>query len=175
MLGIRILLNRYPFAGSRSVGLYSNQCCGSWSRTGSGRIRIILPDPDRDRHLRRADLDPDRYLFQADENIDKVDFFQKISICCPKYLKPMTHLVAIKVKNVWFSNMRKTGNRIRIQVPDRHQNHTGTDPLTTMPFWIYSIFALNVVQYLILCTGLAVSCRPSHVISPKVSNYYCAV
>jgi hypothetical protein len=45
---------------------------------GSGRIRIILPDPDPDRHLGHADLDPadpDRHQFQADENIDKSSLF----------------------------------------------------------------------------------------------------
>jgi hypothetical protein len=40
------------------------QRCGS----GSGRIRVILPDPDRNRHLDHAVQDPadtDQYQFQA--------------------------------------------------------------------------------------------------------------
>jgi hypothetical protein len=43
-----------------------NQICGS----GSGRIRIILPDPDR--HPGHVDPDPadmDRYQVQANEKI----------------------------------------------------------------------------------------------------------
>jgi hypothetical protein len=50
------------------------QCCGS----GSGRICIILPDPEWDRHPAYADpnpADPDRYHFQAKEKVDKLNFF----------------------------------------------------------------------------------------------------
>jgi hypothetical protein len=60
-----------------------------------------LPDPDRNRHLGHADLDPDRYQFQADENADKVDFFPGNFNMLSKILKTYAHLVAIKVKNVW--------------------------------------------------------------------------
>ncbi len=45
---------------------------------GSGRIRIILPDSDPDRHSGRADpdpTDPDRYQFQPNVFFT---FFQKI-------------------------------------------------------------------------------------------------
>jgi hypothetical protein len=48
-------------------------------------MRIILPDPDRERHLWYADPDPanpDWYQFQAHAFFNT--FFQKISICCQK-------------------------------------------------------------------------------------------
>jgi hypothetical protein len=61
--------------------------CGSGS--GSGRVRIIWSDPDRhqghanpDRHPGHAD--PDWNQYQANVMFT---FFQKISICCQKYLK----------------------------------------------------------------------------------------
>ena len=41
------------------------QCFGSGFRSGSGRIRIILPDPDL-------------YQFITNEKVDKLNFFQKI-------------------------------------------------------------------------------------------------
>ncbi len=56
--------------------------CGSGSGSGSGRVRIIWPDPDRHRHPGHAD--PDQNQYQANEMFT---FFQKISICCQKYLK----------------------------------------------------------------------------------------
>ncbi len=34
------------------------------TKSGSGRIDIILADPDRDRHPGHADPDPDPYPFQ---------------------------------------------------------------------------------------------------------------
>ncbi len=49
------------------------QCCGSGSE--SGRIRIILTDPDRDRLPEHDDPDPisiDRYQSQAYEKVDKL-------------------------------------------------------------------------------------------------------
>ncbi len=54
--------------------------CGSGS--GPGRVRIIWSDPDRHRHPGHAD--PDRNQYQANVMFT---FFQKISICCQKYLK----------------------------------------------------------------------------------------
>jgi hypothetical protein len=39
---------------------------------------IILPDPGRDRHPGHADPDPanpDRYQVQANENVEKLNFF----------------------------------------------------------------------------------------------------
>jgi hypothetical protein len=44
-------------------------CCGSGCR--SGRIRIILPDPDQ----RPGHADPDRYQFQANDKVNKLYFF----------------------------------------------------------------------------------------------------
>jgi hypothetical protein len=54
------------------------ECFGS----GSGRIRIILPDPypDREWHPGHADpdqADPNRFQFQANEKGDKLYFFPK--------------------------------------------------------------------------------------------------
>ncbi len=50
------------------------RCCGSRSLSGSGRIGVILPDPDL-------------YPFQPNVKIGKLSFFQKMSICFPKYWK----------------------------------------------------------------------------------------
>jgi hypothetical protein len=66
------------------------QCCRSGSGCGSGRIRIILPDPNRDRHPGHADpnpADPDRFQCQEYEKVDKQFFFHKISICSQSYVK----------------------------------------------------------------------------------------
>jgi hypothetical protein len=53
-----------------------------WIRSGSGRNRIILPDPDPDRdwhpgHADQDPADPNRFQFQANEKGDKLYIFQK--------------------------------------------------------------------------------------------------
>jgi hypothetical protein len=57
--------------------------------TAGIRIRIESdPDPYGGRHPVNADpdlVDPDRRQFQTSEKVDKLNFFQKISICCSKY------------------------------------------------------------------------------------------
>ncbi len=64
------------------------QCCGS----GSGRIGIILQDPDRDRHPGPAIPNPDLYPFQPNLKKTRVYFFKKIPVYCPKILKIMTSM-----------------------------------------------------------------------------------
>jgi hypothetical protein len=49
-----------------AISVSQNHCCESGS--GLGRIRIILPNPDR-------------YQCQAYENVKILYFFHKISIC----------------------------------------------------------------------------------------------
>jgi hypothetical protein len=57
-------------------------------------VKISVVDPDRDQvtsaskcpgHADPDSANPDQYPFQANEKVDKVNTFQKISICCPKY------------------------------------------------------------------------------------------
>ncbi len=68
-----------PMCAGRSV----LQCRGSGFGSGSGRIRIILPDPGRDRQPGYAvpdPTDPDRYQFLTNEKFEELNFFRKISI-----------------------------------------------------------------------------------------------
>jgi hypothetical protein len=51
-----------------------------------------------DRHLGHADLIPDRYQFQADENVDKVDFFPENFNMLSKILKNNDTLGGYKSK-----------------------------------------------------------------------------
>jgi hypothetical protein len=55
------------------------QCCGS----GSGRIRIILPDPDRNQ-------------FQANEKVEILNFFLENFNMLAEILKIMTHLTLMR-------------------------------------------------------------------------------
>ncbi len=65
--------------------------------TDPGWIRIILVDPDPDRHPGHTDPDPalEWYQFQANEKV-KTKKNQQISICCPKHKKIMTHFTLIR-------------------------------------------------------------------------------
>jgi hypothetical protein len=61
------------------------------------RVGSALPDPDR--YPGHADLDladPDRCQFQANEKVDKVDFFQKNLYMLSKILKTYTHLTLMR-------------------------------------------------------------------------------
>ncbi len=60
-----------------------------------GRIRIILPDPDRDWHPRHADPDPadtDRYESLANGQADKLYFFPENFNMLSKKLEIITSL-----------------------------------------------------------------------------------
>ncbi len=60
------------------------QFCGS----GSGLIRIILPDRDRHPGRRNPDpADPDQYHFQTNVKVDKLDFFSRNSNMVSKIKK----------------------------------------------------------------------------------------
>jgi hypothetical protein len=69
------------------VTFYQENFTESTSVSGSesGLIRIILPDSVRDRNADPNPVDSDPYQFQANEKVEKVDFFQKISICFLKH------------------------------------------------------------------------------------------
>jgi hypothetical protein len=66
------------------------------------RLRsTFLPDPDqdRDRNPDHADSDPadsDRYQFQADENVDKLNFFPENFNMLSKILKIATYLTLVR-------------------------------------------------------------------------------
>ncbi len=64
------------------------KCCGS----GSGRIRIILPDPDR----HPGHVDPDGYQFQANRKVAKLNYFPDNFNMLSKILKMWTHLILMR-------------------------------------------------------------------------------
>jgi hypothetical protein len=68
-------------------------CCVS----GSGRIQILLPDPDRDQHPGHADhypAHPDRYQFKStgNEKVDQLNFFPENFNIVTKIQKILIHL-----------------------------------------------------------------------------------